>query len=278
MPTGEHAGAHADRGIVWERRDARLIDHRDGSVAFEQVDVEVPLGWSQNATNILAQKYFRGALGTPERETSLRQVVGRIVGSITEWGKRDGYFADEAEAEAFSAELSHLLFTQRAAFNSPVWFNIGVKGVPQQASACFILSVDDTLESILNWYTEEGIIFKGGSGSGANLSRLRASCEPLEGGGHRVRAGQFHARSGRFCWHRQIRRQDPQSREDGAASTRTIPTSRISSGAKPVRSAKRGYWQPLVSTWAWTGMTSSPSNTRTPTTPYGSPTSSCKPL
>ena len=169
--------------IVWERRDARLLDHRDGSVAFEQLDVEVPATWSQNATNILAQKYFRGPLGTPERESSLRQVVDRVVGAITDWGDADGYFADESQASSFRAELTHLLYTQRAAFNSPVWFNIGVSGVPQQASACFILSVDDTMESILEWYAEEGRIFKGGSGAGVNLSRIRASSEPLAGGG-----------------------------------------------------------------------------------------------
>ena len=170
-------------GIAWVRRDARLVDHRDNSVAFEQLGVEVPAAWSQNATNILAQKYFRGPLGTPEREWSLKQVVDRVVGAITEWGDSDGYFADESEARLFRAELSYLLYAQRAAFNSPVWFNIGVAGVPQQASACFILSVDDTMESILEWYAEEGRIFKGGSGAGVNLSRIRASSEPLSGGG-----------------------------------------------------------------------------------------------
>ena len=180
LPAGQEDPA--DR-IVWERRDARLLDHRDGSVAFEQPDVEVPATWSQNATNILAQKYFRGPLGTPEREWSLRQVVDRVVGTVTDWGDGDGYFADESEASLFRAELTHLLYTQRAAFNSPVWFNIGVAGVPQQASACFILSVDDTMESILEWYAEEGRIFKGGSGAGVNLSRIRASSEPLAGGG-----------------------------------------------------------------------------------------------
>ena len=169
--------------VDWERRDARLLDHSDGSVAFEQRGVEVPSAWSQNATNILAQKYFRGALGTPSREWSLRQVVDRIVGTITRWGDGDGYFVDESEASLFRAELSHLLYTQRAAFNSPVWFNIGVAGVPQQASACFILSVDDTMESILEWYAEEGRIFKGGSGAGVNLSLIRASSEALSGGG-----------------------------------------------------------------------------------------------
>jgi len=169
--------------VTWERRDARLTDYRDGSIAFEQLAVEVPVEWSQNATNILAQKYFRGSLGTPEREDSLRQVIDRIVGAITEWGSRDGYFVDGAEAETFRAELTHLLATQKVAFNSPVWFNIGVEGVPQQASACFILSVDDHMDSILNWYAEEGRIFKGGSGAGVNLSNIRSSREPLEGGG-----------------------------------------------------------------------------------------------
>jgi ribonucleoside-diphosphate reductase alpha chain len=169
--------------VEWERRDARLTDYRDGSVAFEQLDIEVPTGWSQNAVNILAQKYFRGTLGTPGREQSLREVVSRIVDTITEWGEHDGYFVDAAEAQTFRAELIHLLITQKAAFNSPVWFNIGVEGVPQQASACFILSVDDKMDSILNWYAEEGRIFKGGSGAGVNLSRIRASVEGLDGGG-----------------------------------------------------------------------------------------------
>ncbi len=169
--------------IVWERRDARLVDYRDGSVAFEQLGVEVPASWSQGATNILAHKYFRGTPGTAGRESSLRQVVGRVVGAITGWGRSDGYFVDDSDAALFGRELSHLLYTQRAAFNSPVWFNIGVPGVPQQASACFILSVDDTMDSILEWYTHEGRIFKGGSGAGVNLSRIRASCEPLGGGG-----------------------------------------------------------------------------------------------
>ena len=169
--------------VVWERRDARITNYRDGVVAFEQLGVEVPTTWSLNATNILAQKYFRGTLGTPERETSLRQVADRVVDTITSWGVKDGYFVDLAEAEAFQAELKYMIVTQRAAFNSPVWFNIGVRGVPQQASACFILAVDDTMDSILNWYVEEGTIFKGGSGSGINLSRIRSSKEGLNGGG-----------------------------------------------------------------------------------------------
>ena len=169
--------------ITWDRRDARISNFRDGSVAFEQRDVEVPSSWSLNATNILAQKYFRGTLGTSEREASLKQVVDRIVDTVAAWGQDSGYFVDDEEFEAFSAELKHLLITQKAAFNSPVWFNIGVEGVPQQGSACFILAVEDSMRSILNWYTEEGIIFKGGSGAGVNLSKIRSSAELLEGGG-----------------------------------------------------------------------------------------------
>jgi ribonucleoside-diphosphate reductase alpha chain len=169
--------------VTWERRDARITNFRDGTVAFEQCDVEFPVDWSLNATNIVAQKYFRGTLGTPEREWSLKQVADRVADTITEWGRRDGYFVDDDEAETFRAELKYLIVTQRAAFNSPVWFNIGVKDVPQQASACFILSVDDKMDSILNWYVEEGTIFKGGSGAGINLSRIRSSHELLKGGG-----------------------------------------------------------------------------------------------
>jgi len=177
------AGVHPYDEVVWERRDARITNWKDGAVAFEQLDVEFPVSWSLNATNIVAQKYFRGTLGTPGRERSLRQVIDRVADTIAQWGVADGYFVDDAEADAFRDELKHLLVTQKAAFNSPVWFNIGVAGVPQQASACFILSVDDTMDSILNWYREEGVIFKGGSGSGVNLSRIRSSVEPLTGGG-----------------------------------------------------------------------------------------------
>ena len=176
-------GVHPYDEVEWDRRDARITNFRDGSVAFEQLGVEFPTTWSVNATNIVSQKYFRGTLGTPEREWSLRQVIDRVADTITRWGVEGGYFVDQAEADTYNAELKHLLVTQKAAFNSPVWFNIGVKGVPQQASACFILSVDDAMDSILNWYREEGIIFKGGSGAGVNLSRIRSSVELLKGGG-----------------------------------------------------------------------------------------------
>jgi ribonucleotide reductase alpha subunit len=177
------AGGHPYDTVSWERRDARITNYASGAVAFEQRGVEVPSTWSLNATNILAQKYFRGTLGTAEREWSLKQVVDRVVDTITAWGRKDGYFVDETEAEAFSDELKYLIVHQKGAFNSPVWFNIGVDGVPAQASACFILAVDDAMDSILNWYVEEGIIFKGGSGSGINLSRIRSSKEGLRGGG-----------------------------------------------------------------------------------------------
>ena len=169
--------------VKWEKRDARISNWKDGSVAFEQRDVEFPDTWSLNATNIVSQKYFRGTPGTSEREVSLRQVIDRVADTIANWGIQGGYFVDEAEAEAFRNELKYILVTQRAAFNSPVWFNIGVKGVPQQASACFILAVEDTMDGILNWYREEGTIFKGGSGSGINLSAIRSSAETLKGGG-----------------------------------------------------------------------------------------------
>src|SRR5580704_12197371 len=129
-------GVHPYEQVSWERRDARITNFRDGSVAFEQLGVEVPTFWSQNATNILAQKYFRGQLGLPERETSLKQVADRVADTIADWGTKDGYFVDDAEAATFRDELKYLIIHQRAAFNSPVWFNIGVKGVPQQASAC----------------------------------------------------------------------------------------------------------------------------------------------
>jgi len=177
------AGVHPYDTVQWERRDARITNFKDGTDAFFQPDVEFPVTWSQNATNIVAQKYFRGTLGTPERETSLKQVIDRVADTITAWGLRDGYFVDDDEAAAFRNELKYVLVHQRAAFNSPVWFNIGVHGVPQQASACFILSVEDTMDGILNWYREEGVIFKGGSGAGTNLSNIRSSYEHLAGGG-----------------------------------------------------------------------------------------------
>jgi ribonucleoside-diphosphate reductase alpha chain len=178
------AGEHPFDGVEWELRDAR-IGHGD-KVSFEQRDVEFPKSWSQNATNIVAQKYFRGQPNSRERERSVKQMVGRVAGTISTWGRERGYFATDADADTFEAELTYILLHQMAAFNSPVWFNVGwhPEGSPKmQASACFILSVDDTMESILEWNTKEGIIFRGGSGSGINLSKIRGSTEPLSRGG-----------------------------------------------------------------------------------------------
>jgi ribonucleoside-diphosphate reductase alpha chain len=171
---------HPFETVEWELRDAR-IGHGD-RVAFEQENVEFPKSWSQNATNIVAQKYFRGQIGHPERERSVKQMIGRVAGTIAAWGRERAYFASEEDAEAFEAELTHILLHQLAAFNSPVWFNVGFEESPQ-CSACFILSVEDTMESILDWNTREGNIFRGGSGSGINLSNIRGSMEPLAKGG-----------------------------------------------------------------------------------------------
>jgi ribonucleoside-diphosphate reductase alpha chain len=173
-------GQHPFDAIEWEVRDAR-IGHGD-KVSFEQRGVEFPKSWSQNATNIVSQKYFRGQLGSPAREHSVRQMIGRVAGTISTWGRERGYFATDADADAFEAELTHILLHQLAAFNSPVWFNVGFEESPQ-CSACFILSVDDEMESILGWNTKEGKIFRGGSGSGINLSKIRGSMEPLSKGG-----------------------------------------------------------------------------------------------
>lgn len=175
-------GVHPYDEISWERRDVVMTNWRDGSINFEQRGVEFPEFWSVNAANIVTTKYFRGAVGTPQREWSLKQLVDRVVGMYTKTAVEYGYFASEEDAEIFDHELKHALVHQVFAFNSPVWFNVGTQS-PQQVSACFILSVDDQMESILEWYKEEGVIFKGGSGSGINLSRIRSSKELLSSGG-----------------------------------------------------------------------------------------------
>ena len=167
--------------VRWEFRTAR-ISGSDGTVVFEQTDVEVPEFWSQTATNIVAQKYFHGRLGTPDRESSVRQLIGRVVDTLTDWGRQGGYFADEASERSFHAELAHLLINQVASFNSPIWFNVGIETRPQ-CSACFINSVRDSMESILDLAKTEGMLFKYGSGTGSNLSVLRSSTEALAGGG-----------------------------------------------------------------------------------------------
>src|ERR687888_41601 len=174
--------------LEWELRDA-FIAGKD-KPTFEQKDVEFPKFWSQTATNIVAQKYFRGRMSSPERERSVRQMIGRVVDTIGGWGREGGYFASDEEAETFEAELKFILVNQIAAFNSPVWFNVGFEEKPQ-CSACFILSIDDSMESILDWIRREGIIFRGGSGSGLNLSKLRSSKEQLSKGGYASRPVSF---------------------------------------------------------------------------------------
>ena len=167
--------------IDWELRSA-IITGENGEVVFEQNDVEVPSTWSQLATNVVVSKYFRGNIGTPERETSVKQLIGRVVDTISSWAKQDQYFYHDEDLKTFSDELKYLLVNQYAAFNSPVWFNVGVETQPQ-CSACFINSVEDTMESILELAKTEGQLFKFGSGTGTNLSPLRGSGEPLKGGG-----------------------------------------------------------------------------------------------
>jgi ribonucleoside-diphosphate reductase alpha chain len=190
-------GVHPFDELDWEIRDAVIGDPENP--AFEQRGVEFPKSWSQNATNIVSQKYFRGQLGAPDREFSVKQMVNRVAGRIAEAGREAGYFSSEEDGDALEAELSHILVNQKAAFNSPVWFNVGWKPPGQeQASACFILSVEDDMDSILAWNTKEGIIFKGGSGSGINLSKIRGSMEPLSKGG--IASGPVSFMRGADSW------------------------------------------------------------------------------
>jgi ribonucleoside-diphosphate reductase alpha chain len=176
------AGVHPYDQVTWERRDVVMTNWRDGSINFEQRGVEFPEFWSVNAGNIVTTKYFRGAVGTPQREWSLKQLVDRVTDVYTKTGREHGYFATDEDAEIFDHELKYALIHQVFSFNSPVWFNVGT-AASQQVSACFILAVDDTIESILDWYKEEGLIFRGGSGAGVNLSRIRSSKELLSSGG-----------------------------------------------------------------------------------------------
>src|SRR3954463_7676342 len=176
------AGVHPYDELTWERRDVVQTNWKTGETVFEQRGVEFPSTWSLNASTIVTTKYFRGAVGTDVREWSLKQLIDRVVTTYTKAGADHGYFSSDADAEIFEHELTWLLVNQYFSFNSPVWFNVGTAS-PQQVSACFILSVDDSMESILNWYKEEGFIFKGGSGAGLNLSRIRSSKELLSSGG-----------------------------------------------------------------------------------------------
>ena len=208
------AGEDPFDAVEWELRQAS-ITNESGETIFEQADVEIPKQWSQLATNVVVSKYFRGHIDTPEREGSVRQLIGRVVGRIREWGETGGYFHGREDAQVFADELSHLLVTQRMAFNSPVWFNLGVANTPQQASACFINSVDDTMESIMDLAKTEAMLFKGGSGAGSNLSKIRSSKEQPRGRWHGLGPGLLHARLRRLRGRREVRRQDAPRREDG---------------------------------------------------------------
>ena len=174
-------GVDPFEAVEWELRDAVIADEK-GAVVFEQRGVEVPKAWSQTATNVVVSKYFRGQLDTPGRETSVRQLIGRVADTLTGWGRDGAYFASEEDARTFHAELTHILLHQMACFNSPVWFNVGIEERPQ-CSACFINAVQDTMASILELAKTEGMLFKYGSGTGSNLSKLRGANEHLAGGG-----------------------------------------------------------------------------------------------
>ena len=173
--------SHPYDDIEWEKRTAKILKG-DGTVVFEQSNIEVPVFWTQTATDIVASKYFRGRLDSPEREYSAKQMIDRVADMMAKWGLKDGYFTSVEDAENFSLDLKWILINQYAAFNSPVWFNVGVQE-KAQCSACFILAVEDNMQSILEWYRDEGWIFKYGSGAGTNLSKLRSSKEPLSRGG-----------------------------------------------------------------------------------------------
>ncbi len=206
-------GVHPYDEIEWETRTA-AIGNEKGVNVFEQKDVEVPAFWSQLATNVVVSKYFRGHLGTPERETSVRQLIDRVVNTITAWAETQHYFATDEDLRAFQAELTHLLVHQKLAFNSPVWFNVGVEEHPQ-CSACFINSVQDTMSSIMDLAKTEAMLFKFGSGAGSNLSHHSIEQGEDVGRRHRLRPGQLHARLRRLRRRGQVGRQDPPRRQDG---------------------------------------------------------------
>ncbi len=261
-------GLHPFDAIEWELRDAR-IGHGE-KLAFEQRDVEFPTGWSQNATNIVAQKYFRGQPGSPERERSVKQMIARVAGTIASWGRERGYFASVEDGDTFEAELTHILLHQMAAFNSPVWFNVGwhpVGSPKMQASACFILSVEDNMESILEWNTKEGIIFRGGLGLGDQSLEdpwLDGATQPRR---DRFGTGELHARRGRLGGLDQVRRRHASRGQDGRTRRRPSRHPRVhlvqgARGGQGGRAARRRFRHVASMATA-----SSRSSTRTPITP-----------
>ncbi len=266
--------------LEWDLRTA-VITGEDGRVVFEQKDVEVPRAWSQTATNVVVSKYFRGPLkedprevGVPKRETSVRQLVLRVVDTIAGWGEKQAYFATSDVRETFRAELLHLLLTQKASFNSPVYFNVGIDAKPQ-CSACFILKVDDSMESILGWYRNEGMIFKGGSGSGVNLSALRSQREKLSSGGTASGPLSFMKAADASAGVIQSGGKTRRAAKDGRSSMPTIPTSRNSSVAKLRKRRRRGRSSMRVMTARSTARLTARCFSRTRTTRCASATSTC---
>ncbi len=270
-------GTHPYDMVEWERREARITNYKDGSDAFFQPDVEFPTTWSQNATNIVAQKYFRGTLGTPERETSLKQVIDRIADTITAWGVRDGYFVDDQEGAAFRNELKYILLSQRAAFNSPVWFNIGVKG-RTKSGECVLHSRrrgHDGRDSRL-------VQGRGNDLQGWFWIRDQPFDDPffirtVEGRRHREWPRQLHARCGRLSRDNKDRAGRRVAPRRWSSSTPTIRTLKSSSGARRSKSARHEHSVTRGSTWTSTVATATRSSTRTRTTRCASPTSSCRP-
>jgi ribonucleoside-diphosphate reductase alpha chain len=252
--------------MVWESRTASITGE-GGAVIFEQRDVEVPKSWSMLATNVVSSKYFRGALGSPTRERSVRQLVSRVVKTISGWGRKDGYFASEDDAAAFEGELAHLVYRQKLSFNSPVWFNVGVEEHPQ-CSACFINAVSDSMDSILKLAHTEGMLFKYGSGTGSNLSKIRSSKEMLSGGGEA--SGPVSFMRGFDAFAGVIK---------SGGKTRRAAKMVILDADHPDRRRRPGRSSTPATTAASTcaaGPTTR-SSSRTPTTPCASPTPSCAP-
>ena len=226
--------------VEWELRDASISNER-GEVIFEQRGVEVPRSWSQLATNVMVSKYFRGHLDTPERERSVKQLVGRVVGRICEWGDKSGYFASEADRDSYSDELTYLLLHQKMAFNSPVWFNLGVKDTPQQASACFINSVEDTMESIMDLAKTEAMLFKGGSGTGFEpVPDPLVQREPGSRRWHCVGTGLLHEGLRRLRRRGEVRWQDASRRQDGHPERRPPRHPRVHPLRRPTRRRRHG--------------------------------------
>ncbi|GAE79144.1 ribonucleotide reductase [Cutibacterium acnes JCM 18920] len=264
-------GVHPYDEVTWERRDVVQTNWRTGDVVFEQRGVEFPDFWSVNASTIVTNKYFRGALGTPAREDSLKTLIDRVVNTYVTTGRKNGYFASDDDAKVFGEELTWLLVHQYFSFNSPVWFNVGTTS-PQQVSACFILSVDDSMESILNWYREEGFIFKGGSGAGLNISRIRSSKELLSSGG--TASGPVSFMRGADASAGTIKSGGATRRAARWSSLTSItPISKSSSRPRRARRTRFVLCAMPGSTWTWAGATSSAFSIRTPTTRCVSPRS-----